>query len=125
MHFQEAMTVLQNMGCFHWKRSKNAFRFYRLGLFSVFSPDGKYALSGSSKNLTLYDVSTGRVLRIFSGHANYISSVSFSPDGKYILSGSYDNTLKLWDVSSGKELKTFSGHQAEFILRVFLPMVNI
>ncbi|MBF0320467.1 MAG: caspase family protein [Nitrospirae bacterium] len=75
------------------------------------TPDGKYALSGSSDNtLILWDIATGKEIRTFSGHSNRVSSVAISPDGKYALSGSDDKTLKLWDISTGMEIRTFTGH---------------
>ena len=80
----------------------------------AFSPDGRYALSGSSdKTLKLWEVSTGRLIRTFKGHSKWgawVSSVDFSPDGRYALSGSKDKTLKLWEVSTGRLIRTFTGH---------------
>ncbi|HKZ56124.1 MAG TPA: hypothetical protein VJ024_00310 [Thermodesulfovibrionales bacterium] len=77
------------------------FSGHNSGVNSVsFSPDGKYALSGSSdKTLKLWVIETGREIRTFSGHNGGVNSVSFSPDGKYALSGSWDKTLKLWDMA--------------------------
>lgn len=91
------------------------------GVYSVsFSPDGRYALSGSADNtLKLWEISTGREIRTFEGHTHNISSVAFSPDGKYVLSGSMDNTLKLWDVGTGEEVRTFKGHSKEVNSAVF------
>src|SRR5207249_1628495 len=52
---------------------------------------------------------TGLVRR-FTGHDNWVSSVTAAPDGRHALSGSADGTLKLWDVSDGQCLRTFQGH---------------
>jgi len=57
--------------------------------------------------LHLCDISTGRVVRTFSGHVNLISSIGISPDGKYVYSGSYDGTTRLWDINTGKEIAQF------------------
>ena len=76
----------------------------------AFSPDGRYALSGSwDKTMKLWEVSNGREIRTFQGHSWTVTSVAFSPDGSYALSGSGDNTMKLWEVSSGREIRTFQG----------------
>ena len=65
----------------------------------AFSPDGKQALSGSDDNtLRLWKVNTGKNIRTFSGHSDWVWSVAFSPDGNYALSGSFDKTLRLWDL---------------------------
>jgi Tol biopolymer transport system component len=73
------------------------------GTYSLaLSSDGKQLLVSEFRNLAwLYDVETAQPLRIFPGHANFISSVAFSADDKYILTISSDGSLesgpKLWD----------------------------
>jgi len=53
------------------------------------SKDGKQVLSGSDDlTMKLWDVTSGRELRTFSGHKMAVSSVAFSPDGRQVLSGS-------------------------------------
>ena len=59
----------------------------------AFSLDGRLALSGSNDStLRLWEVETGRSLRVLEGHSASIWSVAFSPDGRLALSGSDDNT---------------------------------
>ena len=75
------------------------------------STDGKRALSGSlDSTLRLWDVESGRTLRVFEGHDGSVLSVAFSTDGKRALSGSDDKTLRLWDVESGRAIRVFEGH---------------
>jgi len=65
----------------------------------AFSPDGRWALSGSDDNtLKLWDLAGGACLRIFEGHRDRVLSVAFGPDGRRALSGSGDGTLKLWNL---------------------------
>ncbi len=96
-----------------------------------FSPDGRFALSGSSDStLKLWDIATGFCLRTYRGHGDPLNSVSFSADGRYALSGSgyikgFDNTLELWDVATGVRLRTiegnFEGHKKEILSVAFSP----
>ncbi len=51
-------------------------------------------------------------VKSFSGHSDFVNSVSFSPEGKFIVSGSDDKTIKLGDddkeflqLSYSKEIK--------------------
>jgi WD40 repeat protein len=77
----------------------------------AFSPDGKYALSGSlDKTMKLWDVESGREIRIFTGHSDLIQSIAFSLYGKNAVSASGDKTIKLWDITTGQQIRTFIGH---------------
>ena len=88
----------------------------------TFSPDGKFALSGSGyKTLRLWDIASGQCIRTFEGHTKEVYSVSFSSDGKFVLSGSEDKTIKLWDVETGECLRTFEGHACNIFSVNFSP----
>ncbi|NUQ66363.1 MAG: serine/threonine protein kinase, partial [Pirellulales bacterium] len=48
--------------------------------------------------LRLWEISTGRCVRTFEGHAGGVTSVCLSADARWALSGSSDNTLRLWEL---------------------------
>jgi WD40 repeat protein len=76
---------------------------------AVFSPDGRYVLTGERfAKARLWDAATGKEVRSFEGHTGDLRSVAFSPDGQAILTGSNDGTARLWETASGKELRQFA-----------------
>lgn len=88
----------------------------------VFSPTGTHALSGGrGGTLKLWEISTGRLVRILKGHTDSVNSVAFSPGGQYVLSGSNDKTLKLWDIKTGYEIRSISGHSKAVTSVAFSP----
>ena len=49
----------------------------------AFSPDGRSVLSGSGdKTVKLWDAATGRLVRTFEGHSDWVNSVAFSQIGR-------------------------------------------
>jgi RNA polymerase sigma factor (sigma-70 family) len=91
-------------------------RFLGLNALAL-SPDGPtLAVAGNDANVTLWDVTTGRLRNLLRRTAPaYIRpehryahewpalALAFSPDGKTLASGSMDQTVKLWDVTKGEE----------------------
>jgi WD40 repeat protein len=72
---------------------------------SVLSPDGKAALvSHREGQVRLWDLTAGRVVRVFTGHTGSVTALAFSPDAKTFLSGGEDGTVRLWDVAKGDEI---------------------
>lgn len=79
--------------------------------FVCLSSNGQFALSGSrDKELRLWDLNTGNLIRTFEDHKDSVNSICLSSDEKYALSGSDDKTVKLWNLETGKCLQTFEGH---------------
>jgi len=78
-------------------------------IYSVrFSPNGELLATGD-KDVRLYSVADGSIVRTFSGHTNTIFSLDFSSDGKMLASGSQDRTLRVWNVADGNLIRTLEG----------------
>ncbi|MDE0484042.1 MAG: WD40 repeat domain-containing protein [Candidatus Poribacteria bacterium] len=90
----------------------------------VFSPDGQTLASGYEReNIRLWDVSSGNVKQVFTGHPYplWIQSVAFSPNGKTLASLSISTQssaskaeILLWDATTGKYQVTLKGHGKAF-----------
>ena len=67
----------------------------------TFSPDGTILIVSSvgyqNNPIELWEVQTGKSLRILSGHTEPVETLVFSHDGKILASGSQDGTVLLWD----------------------------
>ena len=81
------------------------------------SADGQMLASGSSdKTIKLWNLKTGDLLRILTGHRtltgheDYVWSVAISVDGQMLASGSSDKTIKLWNLKTGDLLRTLTEH---------------
>ena len=100
------------------------FKGHTADLWGVaFSPDGKYLASSSSdKTIRLWDLATGKTIRIFSGSRSGLERIAFSPDGKHIVAaGTTDNTAYLFDVGSAQIVRVFSGHTGSVADVAFFP----
>ena len=70
-------------------------------------PDGRRALS-SGNVACLWDLATGRALRVFGNPEVGTVTAAFSPDGRQVLVGGVnDAVVTLWDVESGTQTNRF------------------
>ncbi|HKP11279.1 MAG TPA: TIR domain-containing protein, partial [Blastocatellia bacterium] len=77
----------------------------------AFGLDGKCVLTGLSKGaIELWDIETGRCLRVLEGQTETVYTVAWSADQRRALSGSWDRTIRLWDVETGQCLRVLEGH---------------
>jgi WD40 repeat protein len=73
---------------------------------AAFSADGKTLATGSSDgSLRLWDVATGRLIRDWQGHKDFVYVLDLSADGKTLVSHGWmdgDGTVKVWDTANGR-----------------------
>ena len=64
--------------------------------------------ASGDRNIKIWNVKDGRLLRTLPGHLKGIACVQF--DSKRIVSGSSDNTVRIYDPSTGAEVSVLLGH---------------
>jgi WD40 repeat protein len=70
-----------------------------------FGADGAQALVAAADNsIELYDVASGRRLRVFRGHIRKPVTAAFSPDGQRFASIGDDQSARIWNVADGRQL---------------------
>ena len=72
-----------------------------------FSRDGKWLATGScnDKAARLWEVSSGQLVRTFTGPTHPVSSVALSPHGTLLAAGTHEPSIRLWRVSDGSLLQ--------------------
>lgn len=64
-------------------------------------------VSGSfDETVRLWDVKSGKCLKVLPAHSDPVTSVAFNHDGSLIVSSSYDGLCRIWDASTGHCMKT-------------------
>jgi WD40 repeat protein/tRNA A-37 threonylcarbamoyl transferase component Bud32 len=74
-----------------------------------------------SNNIRLWESKTGRLLGVFSGHANVVTGVTFNGDGTRLASSSWDQTVRLWDTQTCQTVAVLRGHLGKVSRVVFSP----
>jgi WD40 repeat protein/GTPase SAR1 family protein len=75
------------------------------------SGDGRRALSGAGNGtVRVWDVESGRCVRVLRGHAGNVLGVALSHDGLRAISGSEDGMMCVWNTETGRCERVLEGH---------------
>jgi len=89
-----------------------AHYFNRVEAVAV-SPDSSLLATASGSQLEVWDLGTGRSLRVFTPHrsslgeSESVRTLAFSPDGRFLASSGRDGTTKLWDTKTWRAVRAF------------------
>lgn len=80
-------------------------------------------VSGSyDRTLRVWNVESGALVRVFTGHSTPVTSAALSPGGVRVVSGSDDGTLCVWNANTGVcERKLQGYHRRPVIVTAFSP----
>ncbi len=81
----------------------------------AFSPDGRFLAAGyDDQGMTLWEAATGKEIRTWRAHEDWVHRVVFSPDTRLLFSGSRDGKTCVWDVPTGKRRSAVAGLPCAF-----------
>ena len=87
----------------------------------AFSPDGRRLLSASrDRDAILWDVASGKALRVLRAHFGAVSDARFSPDGRWIVTAG-PRSVGLWKASTGELVSLLEGPPGPFTAVAFTP----
>ncbi|HEX3148228.1 MAG TPA: sigma-70 family RNA polymerase sigma factor [Gemmataceae bacterium] len=90
--------------------SKHTHGYHRI----TFSADGRLLAAADGNDVRIWETATGKELRSYSGHRNFIETLSFSGNGRRLASASHDSTVLIWDLTAGMK-NTFTDAWADLL----------
>lgn len=79
-------------------------------LGAALSADGRQVLLAGGDEPTVWNPTTGALVRSFAGSSSPSTSATFSPDARRVLAGHMDGSARLWDTETSRLLRTLSAH---------------
>ena len=69
------------------------------------------ATASDDETARIWDIATGKQVRVFPGQPAGLNAVDFDSTGKRIVTAGEDETARLWDVATGKQLRAWGKHE--------------
>lgn len=85
-------------------------------MWQLTNPPSSSAPGGRGANSSFPVVKgSGKCIRTFEGHMDFVLSVALTPDGAWVLSGSKDRGVQFWDPHTGQTQLHLQGHKNSVI----------
>ncbi len=76
----------------------------------AYGPNGACFASASYDRVVLWEIQTGKQIRVYPGMGRGFTSVAFSGDGKRLAAGTMDQTVVIWNLETGQVEHVLQGH---------------
>jgi WD40 repeat protein len=109
------------------KKEKHALKGYKAPIYAIAcSPKGGLMASGGghhvggvtirdpglpASELMVWEWTTGKRIKVLTGHQSAILALAFTVDGKLLTSGDLSGEIRIWDMTSFREVSRFAAHQ--------------
>jgi len=87
----------------------------------AFSSSSVFASASSDTTIRLWDIASGKIVRLLQGHTDWVNALAFSPDGRFLASAGLDGTLRIWDANSGQEIHRLGVKEGWLLSLTFSP----
>jgi WD40 repeat protein len=77
----------------------------------AFTRDGRRIASGGIDGIRVWDIDSGKQLRVMRPGGGLVTSVEFDPSGRYLASAGQDDTIRIWDTDTGAMVRDMSAQQ--------------
>ncbi len=85
---------------------QKSIEVYRSNLFQVKYVNKKKIITSSSKNIKLWDITTGKYEVTYNATSGLDNNIDLSKDKKYLAFGNF-NKIKIWDIKTAELFKEF------------------
>jgi hypothetical protein len=66
------------------------------------------ATCSADNTVRLWNPNNGQMLKVLTGHTDWVYAVALSPDGNLVAAGGYNGEVRIWKVADGKPVKVFN-----------------
>jgi WD40 repeat protein len=88
----------------------------------IFSPDGTQLYCGGYKEVTIWDIQTGAILKKLTGFADRVVALDLSTDGKYLATAggapTQEGEVVVFELSTGKRVLTLTAPHSDTVFGI-------